>query len=144
LRRRTSVVCRRMGEFPEVSQSSSVHAEATVVGESANSQAADATPAASGLFCVSSRIKLPANEPILQTRTGHSASSLGCEGALNEMKFIVICLYLKSKLLSQIAAITFEQSDYFCTKVQHIADYLRTLSTAQTTAEVLQLNSEAC
>jgi len=50
----------------------------------------------------------------------------------------------KLKLLSQIAIITFEQSDYFFaqSKVQqYIAD--RTLSTAQTTAEVLQLNSEA-
>jgi len=51
----------------------------------------------------------------------------------------------KLKLLSQIAAITFEQGDYFFaqSKVQqYIADYF-TLSTAQTTAELLQLNSEA-
>lgn len=52
----------------------------------------------------------------------------------------------KLKLLSQIATITFEQGDYFFaqSKVQqYIADYFRTLSTAQTTAELLQLNSEA-
>ena len=52
----------------------------------------------------------------------------------------------KLKLLSQIAAITFEQGHYFFAQSdiqQYIADYLRTLSTAQTAAEILQLNSEA-
>jgi len=52
----------------------------------------------------------------------------------------------KLKLLSQIAAITFEQGR--CLFPQHsvhqyIADYLRTLPTAQTDPEELQLNSEA-
>lgn len=52
----------------------------------------------------------------------------------------------KINLLSRIAAITFEQGNYFFkqNKVeQHIADYLRTLPGAQTDPEALQLNSEA-
>ncbi len=52
----------------------------------------------------------------------------------------------KLKLLSQIAALTFEQGHYFFrqSNVQHyIADYLRTLPSAQTDPEKLQLDSEA-
>lgn len=52
----------------------------------------------------------------------------------------------KINLLSRIAAITFEQGNYFFkqSKVeQHIADYLRTLPDVQTDPEALQLFSEA-
>ncbi|GAA6618010.1 NACHT domain-containing protein [Scytonema sp. NUACC26] len=52
----------------------------------------------------------------------------------------------KLKLLSQIAAVTFEQKRYFFTKsnVRHyIAEYLGQLSSAQCDPEMLQLNSEA-
>jgi predicted NACHT family NTPase len=52
----------------------------------------------------------------------------------------------KKQLLSQLAAIAFEQGDYFLEqdKIQQwIADYLRTLPDAKTDPEQLQLDSEA-
>ena len=52
----------------------------------------------------------------------------------------------KLKLLSQIAAVTFEQGQYFFTQrvlEQHIEDYLRHLPNASTDAGELQLESEA-
>ncbi len=52
----------------------------------------------------------------------------------------------KIKLLSQIAAITFEQGHYFFAQSnvqRYITDYLRALPNAQTDPEVLQLNSNA-
>ncbi|HEY9600752.1 MAG TPA: NACHT domain-containing NTPase [Allocoleopsis sp.] len=52
----------------------------------------------------------------------------------------------KKQLLSQLAAIAFEQGDYFFAqdKIQQwIADYLRTLPDAKTDPEQLQLDSEA-
>ncbi|MFB2919084.1 NACHT C-terminal helical domain 2-containing protein [Aerosakkonema funiforme] len=52
----------------------------------------------------------------------------------------------KKDLLTQVAAITFEQGDYFFEKdkiQQHIADYLRTLSDAETDLTQLQIDSEA-
>ncbi|MEC4811763.1 MAG: NACHT domain-containing NTPase [Scytonema sp. PMC 1069.18] len=51
----------------------------------------------------------------------------------------------KLELLSQIAAVTFEQGNYFFTQSnvqQYITDYLYNLSILQTEPEVLQLNSE--
>ncbi|MDZ8185418.1 MAG: NACHT domain-containing NTPase [Nostoc sp. ChiSLP02] len=51
----------------------------------------------------------------------------------------------KLELLSQIAAVTFEQGNYFFTQShlqQYITDYLCNLSTAQTDPDVLQLNTE--
>lgn len=57
-----------------------------------------------------------------------------------------LSLSQKLKLLSQIAAITFEQGHYFFpqSNVQrYIIDYLRTLPSAQTDPEELQLSSEA-
>lgn len=51
----------------------------------------------------------------------------------------------KLKLLSQIAAITFEQGHYFFPQShvqQYIIEYLRSLPNAQTAPEQLQLNSE--
>lgn len=52
----------------------------------------------------------------------------------------------KLKLLSQIAAITFEQGHYFFSQsnlLQYIMDYLRSLATSETEPEVLQLHSES-
>jgi predicted NACHT family NTPase len=52
----------------------------------------------------------------------------------------------KIKLLSHIAATTFEEGNYFFEKTeieQHIADYLTTLPGANTDPETLRLNSEA-
>ncbi len=52
----------------------------------------------------------------------------------------------KLKLLSQIAAITFEQGHYFFSQsnlLQYIMDYLRSLPTSETEPEVLQLHSES-
>ena len=52
----------------------------------------------------------------------------------------------KIKLLSHIAATTFEEGNYFFEQSeieQHIADYLRTLPEANTDPETLRLNSEA-
>lgn len=52
----------------------------------------------------------------------------------------------KEDLLSQIALKTFEQGDYFFKQKkveQYVADYIRNLPDAQTTPEVLQLDSEA-
>jgi predicted NACHT family NTPase len=52
----------------------------------------------------------------------------------------------KIKLLTQVAAITFEQGYYFFeqSKIQQlIADYLRTLPDSQSDPETLRLDSEA-
>ncbi|MCL1465588.1 NACHT domain-containing protein [Argonema galeatum] len=52
----------------------------------------------------------------------------------------------KKLLLTHVAAITFEQGDYFFEKdkiQQHIADYLRTLSDVETDSTQLQMDSEA-
>ncbi len=52
----------------------------------------------------------------------------------------------KLKLLSQLAAVTFEQGQYFFEQrvlEQHIGDYIRHLPNASTDAEELQLESEA-
>lgn len=52
----------------------------------------------------------------------------------------------KEDLLSHIAAITFKQKDYFFKQTvveRHITDYIRNFSQASSTAEELQLDSEA-
>ncbi|MGK7950993.1 MAG: NACHT domain-containing NTPase [Xenococcaceae cyanobacterium] len=67
-------------------------------------------------------------------------------GIQRDLVYRQLSLSDKIKLLSQIAAITFERGDYFFEKnevLQIIADFLMLLPNANTEAEALRLDSEA-